>query len=500
MASNARDELDRLANMSLDDDVDIDSMFADYDRARARERVERERAADAAAAAAADAVPLVGSVEAAERAAARRARSRMEHVGVAGADELDDEIELDVPALVSLGEDPVSTDDRPRHDERDDAHEGDSVEVSTDGVMRAQPPAPTPPAPTPPAPVGFTVSDDFVANMFTSALANQGSEVDSPAEPTPVTPLPASTGDRIPTITEPSSSATQREESAPRAAAPVAPEHAPARPEPAAVDASAAASSAVPDESAVRAENGASDADSARRPGGKEVAAEKAQKAWGAFRRQPMLYQIGGACVVVLVLLFGVSKCFGGGGEETPDSEPIGGEVVTAVETPSQETTSSTAGVLVPDSVESDCPAGSTRPELAFTSEKRDAWVCTRANGIDGALMTITFQRPVVINEIEVTPGYNYVESSGIDQWTRHRVVTRILWRIGDEQMVQQINPVRTGARLKVNAIATQTVTLMVQSTAEPGKGARSGSLPTASRGKDDSFAMSSIVITGREA
>ena len=112
----------------------------------------------------------------------------------------------------------------------------------------------------------------------------------------------------------------------------------------------------------------------------------------------------------------------------------------------------------------------------------------------------MTFRRPIVVTELFVVPGFNYVEASGIDRWTQYRHVTRLLWEIGDEEFVQTINPVRTGVRREVDDIATQQITVTVMQTVSPESGGEVGSSRLGGKKAGDSFAMSQIQIIGHEA
>lgn len=224
-------------------------------------------------------------------------------------------------------------------------------------------------------------------------------------------------------------------------------------------------------------------------------------RGWGKFRSLPGRHQAFGALIAIAVLVLLVSMV-GGGGDQPAQSESVVEEVAT--ETGGPVPTTQGGGektVLSPTKVSARCASRSTSVELAFNDEKRDAWVCARAQGIDGTVVTISFRRPVVVSEVFLVPGFNYVEASGIDDWTRHRVVTRVLWKIGDKEMVQQINPVRTGATMPVGDIATQQITLTILQTSESGSGgAEGGVFGGVNKSKDDTFAVSKIEIRGREA
>lgn len=230
---------------------------------------------------------------------------------------------------------------------------------------------------------------------------------------------------------------------------------------------------------------------------------EKAGSRWSWYLRQETKVKAFLALVVVMVVVVAGSLMFSGGDDTSPQAGDINAAPA-PVETPTSIAPTTDNGILVPQQVTANCPSGSSRPELAFNGDKKDAWICVRAHGIDGTILTVTFKQPVVINEVTVIPGFNYVEASGIDRWTQHRLVSRILWRFGDTQVIQNINPVRTGASVKVDSIATQTVSLTILETVEPDSEASKDDADSPfgqkNRKDQDSFAIPSIEFTGHNA
>lgn len=115
-------------------------------------------------------------------------------------------------------------------------------------------------------------------------------------------------------------------------------------------------------------------------------------------------------------------------------------------------------------------------PTKAFSSVDTDAWVCYRAMGIDGSVMNIVFREPVTLTEIRLTPGFNFLqEQSGEDKWVQHRVVTRILWRAGGKQFVQEIDPQRNEVSYIFDEpVTTDSMSLTIQQSVVP-EGASEG-------------------------
>lgn len=167
-------------------------------------------------------------------------------------------------------------------------------------------------------------------------------------------------------------------------------------------------------------------------------------------------------------------------------------------------------GPLIPLSTKAPgCPAGSSPdPSGAFDPDKRRAWICARRFGIDYAILTIEFADPVVISQINVTPGFDFVEPNGEDHWNEHRLVTDILWKIGGIRLEQKIAPTRGPATLTVPNLATTVVTATVRATIEPPaapaptEGGLPGLLPAGPTDKsvNDTFAIGRIEIIGHPA
>ena len=109
-------------------------------------------------------------------------------------------------------------------------------------------------------------------------------------------------------------------------------------------------------------------------------------------------------------------------------------------------------------------------PSHAFSTVETDAWVCYRAMGVDGAVMNIVFRQPVTLTEIRLTPGYNFLQQqSGEDKWVQHRVISRILWRAGGQQFVQEIEPQRSEvAYVFDKPVTTDSMSLTIQKSVVP--------------------------------
>ena len=162
-----------------------------------------------------------------------------------------------------------------------------------------------------------------------------------------------------------------------------------------------------------------------------------------------------------------------------------------------EDTNATEVGTLIPVSSDSKCPEGelSTPVADAFDPAQEKAWVCERAFGIDGAVATMHFDSSVEISKVALVPGFNFAAPRGEDEWMKHRVVTKVLWRVGDEQFVQTINPARTPAEISIPNLVTTDISMTVLATADP-----VGTDGQTARPTTDTFAISTITITGKPA
>jgi hypothetical protein len=223
--------------------------------------------------------------------------------------------------------------------------------------------------------------------------------------------------------------------------------------------------------------------------------------------KRPALIATGAAASALAVALL-----FGG----SPASQNTSSRGSVAPSVP-EETALPTEAAIVelrPENASSSCPPGGTSAALAFSSKPENAWVCGRANNTDGAIMNIVFSKPVIVKSVTVMPGWNYVAPNGTDKWNQHRLITKILWRIGGKQFVQNINPVRSEATLTLpdRGVATSVMSMTVLQTIRPDavlsegvSGSPSGGLlPEApvfgesdTSKADESTAINSVVIRG---
>lgn len=161
-------------------------------------------------------------------------------------------------------------------------------------------------------------------------------------------------------------------------------------------------------------------------------------------------------------------------------------------------------GVVMPAArgLEVDCANGSTSPSLAFTNDASKAWQCMRYYSSDNVTLTITFSKPVTISRITFVPGWNYVEPSGVDNWAKWRVVTQVLWVIGNNQYAQTVTPTRSGVEQKISPpISTTSIQMVIQQTAPSSGNDDKGSILDGGWSKTvDGFAISNIRIYGRES
>lgn len=165
-------------------------------------------------------------------------------------------------------------------------------------------------------------------------------------------------------------------------------------------------------------------------------------------------------------------------------------------------------GPLTPSTVSASC--GNDSDAVApFTGQKPGhmtrAWVCTRINGLDLNVLNITFDKPVVITSIALVPGWDYVAPDGRDEWTRHRLITAVTWRMGGAVYPQNIAPTRTGVTKQFPSVITQEMSMTITASTRPpvgedkkySRGIGGSSSDDDPSKVDETTAVSSIVING---
>lgn len=208
-----------------------------------------------------------------------------------------------------------------------------------------------------------------------------------------------------------------------------------------------------------------------------------------------------GIALAAVVLVSVIILSFTGGGRGKPP------EPADAVAPPPQveNTTAPVKEVtLVPATVSTSC--GNDSDAVApFSGDKTRAWKCNRLNGLDLNVLNLTFNKPVVITSITIVPGFNYIAPDGRDEWSRHRVVTDVSWRMGGGLYPQEhIAPTRTGVTQKFPDVRTLMMSMTITGSARPplGKGPNKGGIGEANDAQDpkkvdETTAVSKIVITG---
>lgn len=208
-----------------------------------------------------------------------------------------------------------------------------------------------------------------------------------------------------------------------------------------------------------------------------------------------------GIALAAVVLVSVIILSFTGGGRGKPP------EPADAVAPPPQveNTTAPVKEVtLVPATVSTSC--GNDSDAVApFSGDKTRAWKCNRLNGLDLNVLNLTFNKPVVITSITIVPGFNYIAPDGRDEWSRHRVVTDVSWRMGGGLYPQEhIAPTRTGVTQKFPGVRTLMMSMTITGSARPpvGKGPNKGGIGEANDAQDpkkvdETTAVSKIVITG---
>lgn len=134
------------------------------------------------------------------------------------------------------------------------------------------------------------------------------------------------------------------------------------------------------------------------------------------------------------------------------------------------------------------CPSGSTSGMDAFSGEPRKAWSCVRAYQIDGQVMTIELGKSYHIDSIGIVPGFDFVDSDGVDQWTKHRTVGRVSYEFQDGEHTTLTQDTMSQRKLVVTPVDPPVTASEVILTVLKSDGDRS----------INDVAISSIVITGK--
>lgn len=157
------------------------------------------------------------------------------------------------------------------------------------------------------------------------------------------------------------------------------------------------------------------------------------------------------------------------------------------------------------------CPAPSSDPMNAVRPESTQPWICVRAWGIDGQVLTLTLDGPYVISAVRIMPGVN-AETDGQDQWLKYRTLSRVSWSFNDvgqtkirqstdsrrELLTQAVSPSDCPAG-GCQLVASQVVLTVEKTTAPASAPTGSGLGPVSSaRGEQSSaFGVSRIEIIG---
>lgn len=208
------------------------------------------------------------------------------------------------------------------------------------------------------------------------------------------------------------------------------------------------------------------------------------------------------AAAAVLLLVICVIAVFSTHGSRGNPPEPAGTVAALPPQDDNPDPTVKTE-ILVPSEVSASC-GNDSDPVAPFTSDKTRAWVCDRINDHDLNVLNISFDKPVVITKICTVAGFNYVAPDGRDEWSRHRLLTGVTWRMGGARYPQIINPTRTGVCKEFDPpVRTQQMSMTITASTRPPVGKDQGAGIGGAGSADDpakidaTTAVSSIEITG---
>ena len=150
----------------------------------------------------------------------------------------------------------------------------------------------------------------------------------------------------------------------------------------------------------------------------------------------------------------------------------------------------------------------------ALRPDSTQPWICVRAWGIDGQVLTLTLDGPYVISAVRIMPGVN-TESDGQDQWLKYRTVARAAWTFNDsahtkitqatdsrrELLTQTVAPSNCSAS-PCRVVASQVVLTVEKTTAPASAPTGTGLNPVGDAATEDSsaFGVSRIEIIGHRA
>lgn len=129
------------------------------------------------------------------------------------------------------------------------------------------------------------------------------------------------------------------------------------------------------------------------------------------------------ACVVVLVAGLAGVKALTTDLTPPPPTKPA-----TVAQPTSSVTPLATETILTGVHAKDKCPKDANYADVnnAFDGDKDTAWVCTRVGNHDGQQIQVDFGRQVTITNIRLDGGFDSLAPDGTDQWSKHRIVTKL--------------------------------------------------------------------------
>lgn len=153
------------------------------------------------------------------------------------------------------------------------------------------------------------------------------------------------------------------------------------------------------------------------------------------------------------------------------------------------------------------CPrdANYSDANRAFDGDSSTAWVCTRAKNQDGQTIQVDFGRQVSLTQIRVIGGFDATAPDGTDQWSKHRIVTKLeVWFPKDlkrDPVTIDTGGARDWRSITLNPPATVSKLLLrVKQTSDPPQSPTPTSQTTAPTQDDvTTVAISEIQFIGTE-
>lgn len=219
---------------------------------------------------------------------------------------------------------------------------------------------------------------------------------------------------------------------------------------------------------------------SERRPSAQQIAQEVVTR----LRKPRVALAVAAVVALLLVVLLVATS-----GKKDEANQPLAVSPAPATTAqPAPTDAGHTSNTIEVEAATAKCPPGSTDGMDAFSGEPGKAWLCVRAYKVDGQVLRIDLGKTYKVDSIGIVPGWDYVGSDGVDQWTKYRTASRVSYQFDNNDKTTYTQETLDQRSLVITRIdppiAASEIVLTVL-------GSHGGSA-------ENAVAISSIVITGR--